>query len=210
MDPLVVDVWSDIACPWCFIGKRRLEKALADEAPGSLIVRWRAFQLAPDMPVQGVDAAAHYARKFGPQFPRMHARVVALAAEDGLAFQPLRTIGNTRLAHRLVAIAQARGFGDAVVEGLFSAYHEHQVFIGDLDPVLAFLAGRGVDVEVLRAGIAAGEGDDVVDEDLQAAAEIGIGGVPFFVGAGKVAVSGAQEPETFRAFLAKAREMRAA
>jgi predicted DsbA family dithiol-disulfide isomerase len=213
--PLRIDVWSDIACPWCFIGKRRLEKAIAQEPSGSVEVVWHAFQLQPDIPKEGVDAKTYFAKKFGgaARVQSMFARVTNLACDDGLCFKmDDMKAPNTRLAHQVIAAARHLGVADAVVEALFAGHFEQGRDVGKLDDVLALLAERGVavDLDALRAAAMAPDVVAEVEEDLQAAGELGIDGVPFFLAGGVVGMSGAQEPETFRMFLEKGREMAAA
>lgn len=187
---ITLDVWSDLVCPWCFIGKRRLERALAAEPPGAVEVRWHAFQLQPDIPVEGVDAEPYFRAKFGSaeQVAEIQRRVATVAAGEGLKldFAAQRRAPNTLLAHRAVKLAPN---ADAAIETLFRAHFEHGEDIGDRDTVLRLV--DGVDPEALDRG----DGGDAVANDLAAAAEIGVNGVPFFVAGGRVALSGAHEPE---------------
>lgn len=203
-----LDVWADIACPWCFIGHRRLRAALREAGP--VAVRPRAFQLQPSLPPEGVHTATFFARKFGgPQrVQAMFARVASAAAPDGIRFDWERMhTTNTRLAHRLVALAHARGQSAAALDALFSAQFEEGIDLGDLDALLAFLARREVplDAAELRRALADGEAEDAVAADVRLAGELGIEGVPFYLADGELGMSGAQQPETFRAFLAQAR-----
>lgn len=203
-----LDVWADVACPWCYIGHRRLRAAL--EGAGPVVVRPRAFQLQPSLPAEGVDTATFFARKFGgPQrVQAMFARVAAAGAPDGIRFDwaRMRTT-NTRLAHRVVALAHARGQSAAALEALFAAQFEEGVDLGDQEALLAHLGRRAVPLDAgeLRRALADGEGEAPVDEDVRLARELGIEGVPFFLADGELGLSGAQPPETFGAFLAQAR-----
>lgn len=211
MQPLQLDVFSDIACPWCFIGKRRLEMVLADE-PGPVEVRWRAYQLSPDLPAEGVDAAEYFAKKFGSleRIRQIQGRVAEVGLGDGIRFdfEAQRRASNTRLAHRLVKLAARRGLGSDAKEALFRGHFEEGIDVGSLEACLGLFEKHGVAIDpaVLRQEIADGEGDAEVQVDLQLAQQIGVTGVPFFIGNGIVAMSGAQDPATFRRFLAKARE----
>ncbi len=197
---LTVDVWSDLVCPWCYIGKHRLTRALAQEAPDSVQVRWHAFQLQPDVPPEGVDAEPYFTAKFGgPERVRqMHEHVSAIAAEDGLDFQldRQRRAPNTLLGHRATKIAPDPA---AAIEILFRAHFSEGEDIGDRDTIVRLLPD--LDADALDRGDAA----DLVAEDLRLAQEIGIQGVPFFVAGMRVAVSGAQDPEILRQLLAEAR-----
>lgn len=203
--PITLDVWSDLVCPWCFIGKRRLETALAHEPADAVEVRWHAFQLQPDIPVEGVDAEPYFRAKFGSaeQVGEMQRRVAAVAAGEGLAFDfaAQRRAPNTLLAHRAVKLAPDP---DAAIEVLFRAHFEEGEDIGDRDTVLRLV--DGIDAEALDAGA----GADAVANDLAAAAEIGVNGVPFFVAGGRVALSGAHEPELLRRLLDAGRGQSAA
>ncbi len=204
--PLRIDVWSDIACPWCFIGKRRLEKAIAQEPAGTVEVVWHAYQLQPDIPAEGVDAKTYFAKKFGGEkrVKMMFDRVAGIACDDGLCFQmDDMKAPNTRLAHQVVAAAAHLGAAEPVVEALFAAHFEQGKDVGKLDEILALLKERNVaiDLDALRAAATSADTVQQVNEDLDAAGQLGIDGVPFFLAGGVVGMSGAQEPETFRMLL---------
>ncbi|HEY8584342.1 MAG TPA: DsbA family oxidoreductase [Capillimicrobium sp.] len=203
--PITLDVWSDLVCPWCFIGKRRLEAALAEEPPGAVEVRWHAFQLQPDIPPEGVDAEPYFRAKFGSdeQIAEMRRRVSGIAAGDGLDlnFAAQRRAPNTLLAHRAVKLAPDQ---DAAIEALFKAHFTDGEDIGDRDTVLRLVPG------VDPAALDRGDGAEAVANDLEAAAEIGVGGVPFFVAAGRVALSGAHEPALLRKLVHAGRDQSAA
>ncbi|MCW3006506.1 MAG: oxidoreductase [Solirubrobacterales bacterium] len=202
---VTLDVWSDMVCPWCFIGKRRLAAALEQEEPGSVEVRWHAFQLQPDIPLEGADAEPYFNAKFGgpERVAEMHQRVTDIAAADGLEFHMERQkrAPNTLLAHRAVKLAADPA---AAVEALFTAHFVDGEDIGDRDTILRLVP------DLDPAALDRGDGAEAVAEDLRMAGEIGINGVPFFVGAMRVAVSGAQDPEVLRQLLAEARERAAA
>ena len=206
---LVLDVFSDIACPWCLIGKRRLARAL-EGREGAVRVRWRAYQLMPELPPEGTDAATLFARKFGgPQQMRaMFERVEGIARAEGLdvdlAAQP--RVPNSRLAHRVLQLAQAAGHGDAAVEALFQGQFVERVDVTRVEVLDDLLARHApaVDRTVLLSALADGGGAAEVDADLALARRLGVTGVPFFVGNGAFGLSGAQEVETFRRFLDEA------
>jgi predicted DsbA family dithiol-disulfide isomerase len=205
MAATTVDVWSDLVCPWCYIGKRRLARALEQEAPGSVAVRWHAFQLQPDVPVEGVDAEPYFNSKFGgpERVAEMHQRVTDIAAGDGLDFhlERQKRAPNTLLAHRATKIHPDP---QHAIETLFRAHFTDGEDIGDRDTIVRLLPD--LDAGALDRGDAA----DLVAEDLRMAQEIGIQGVPFFVAGMRVAVSGAQEPDVLRQLLAEARQREAA
>jgi predicted DsbA family dithiol-disulfide isomerase len=201
-EPLVVDVWADVSCPWCLIGHVRLQKALADEPPGSVVVRPRAFLLEPGLPPEGVPAREHYRRKFGDALEGAFARTTAEAAREGLRLDlgAMPKAPNTRLAHRAVALAVDPL---AALRALFSAHFEHGRDVTDVGVVAE---ATGVDADALRAGA----GEDAVAADLDETVRLGITAVPLFVAGGRVALSGAHEPALLRKLLAAGREQAAA
>jgi predicted DsbA family dithiol-disulfide isomerase len=205
MAPITVDVWSDLVCPWCYIGKRRLAGALEQEPEGSVEVRWHAFQLQPDVPLEGLDAEPYFNSKFGgpERVAEMHQRVTDVAAGDGLDFhlERQKRAPNTLLGHRATKIHPDPAHA---IETLFRAHFTDGEDIGDRDTIVRLLPE--LDAHALDRGDAA----DLVAEDLRMAQEIGIQGVPFFVAGMRVAVSGAQEPEILRQLLAEARQRQAA
>ena len=213
-DRLTIDVISDVVCPWCYIGKRRLEAALAQLAAREPAVRpfvsWHPFQLNPDLPREGIDRRAYVEGKFGgPERAReVYERIREAGAEVGIAFaiDAIARQPNTRDAHRLVSWAQAQGDADALVERLFRAYFLEGRFVGD-QGVLATIAGEaGLDAAAARAYLATGQGEDAIVAMDRRVRELGVGGVPFFIFEGRVAVSGAQEPQALLDAIAEARE----
>jgi len=203
--PLTVDVVSDVVCPWCFVGKRRLDAALAllaaDGAPRHATVRWHAFQLNPDLPPEGIDRDAYLDAKFGGvgRAAQIYDRVRAVGAAVGIpfAFERIARQPNTTDAHRLIEWAQDDADPDGaeeLVERLFAAYFVDGRYPGDRD-VLAAVAGEaGLDAAAARAMLDSDRYRDAVQQAQRRSGELGIGGVPFFIFDGRVAVSGAQEP----------------
>jgi predicted DsbA family dithiol-disulfide isomerase len=199
-----IDVISDVVCPWCYIGKRRLEAALGPDAAARPSVRWHPFQLNPDLPAGGIERRGYLDAKFGgPERAReIYARVEAVGREVGIDFQFDRIVRqpNTLDAHRLIGWVQvaAPDCADRLVERLFEAYFTEGADIGD-PAVLARLAGEaGCDAGAARDYLASDAGrDTVAAADAQVRA-MGIGGVPFFIFNRRVAVSGAQPAELLR------------
>jgi predicted DsbA family dithiol-disulfide isomerase len=196
-----VDIVSDVICPWCYIGKRRLEKALALRPDLSLDTHWRPFQLNPEMPAEGVERRVYLAAKFGAA---AHAdRIYASVSEAGasvdiaFAFDRIRRTPNTRDAHRLIRYAAGQGRADVVVEALFRGYFTAGRDIGD-HRVLAEIAGEaGLDAADTAEWLASpADLAQVLAED-RGARRLGINAVPCFIFEGQYAVSGAQEPEFF-------------
>jgi len=214
-EALTVDVVSDVVCPWCFIGKRRLEAALSRlrEAEPDLPVevRWHPFQLNPDLPREGIDRQHYVEAKFGgrDRAAQVYARVSAAGETVGIpfAFDAIARQPNTIDAHRLVAWAQSRREGDpdALVEALFRAYFLEGRYVGDPDELVSLAATAGYDADDARAFLASDEMRDVVADADQRARAMGISGVPFFIFGGKTAVSGAHEPDALLEAIAQAR-----
>jgi predicted DsbA family dithiol-disulfide isomerase len=197
-----IDIVSDVVCPWCYIGKRRLERALA-QRPGLAVTRsWRAFQLNPDLPSEGVPHGRYLAAKFGSSDDagRAYAALAAAGRGEGIdfAFDRIGRAPNTLRAHRLVRFAANEGAGDdVVVEALFHAYFREGLDIGDID-ILAAIAGRaGFDWEAVRRYLAGEAGTQEVRAEDRRARHLGIHAVPCFVLERGYAISGAQEPEMF-------------
>lgn len=209
---VVLDVWSDVACPWCYIGLRHLDAALEHERDGDVEVRWHAYELQPDLPADGhPDPAAFYARKFGGVEGQKlaHARVAEAGRAAGIDFAfPLRHAPNTRRAHNLVAAARAVGRERDAKLALFRAHFEEGRDVADVDTLLE-LARRAVlplDHAELAGWLRDGAFDDAVVADEAAARRIGVTGVPFFVANRAVATSGAQPPTALSQLLDLARE----
>lgn len=200
MKKLRIDVWSDIACPWCYVGKRRLEAALADFPHRDAVeIVWRAFELDPSAPRErSTDAsyAERLAQKYGSSVKDadgMIKRMTDVAAEDGLDFRFDRIrAGNTFDAHRVLHLAHERGKQDAVKERFLRAYMTEGEPIGDPETLVRLAGEAGLEPEEVRATLASDAFTKEVREDEDEAREVGINGVPFFVLGGKYAVSGAQ------------------
>jgi predicted DsbA family dithiol-disulfide isomerase len=203
--PLVIDVVSDVVCPWCYLGKKRLEAALKSEPQAE--IRWRPFQLDPTIPPEGLDRKAYMRAKFGdgPRLGEVHARLRALGAEVGVAFdfEAIRRSPNTLDAHRLIRFATEAGVADAVAERLFADYFERGRDIGDR-AVLVEVA-RDCGLGAIAARLDGDEGVNEVRQEIAAAQRMGVEGVPFFIFASKFAVSGAQPVEVLEQALAQAR-----
>jgi predicted DsbA family dithiol-disulfide isomerase len=198
-----VDIWSDLVCPWCYVGKRRFETALAsfDQAEAVQVVH-HSFQLNPAAPRDHqTNRREMLMRKYRltpQQVDEMDARMTQVAAAEGLDYRLDGTVsGNTADAHQLVHLAHAHGLQDAMVERLYRAYFVEQRSIFERDS-LAVLAGEaGLDPPDAAAALRDGRFAAAVDQDLEAARRLGITGVPFFVIDERVGVSGAQAPGVF-------------
>jgi predicted DsbA family dithiol-disulfide isomerase len=208
-EPLTIDVVSDVVCPWCYLGEKRLEAALAD-APQPVAVRWRPYQLDPTIPEGGLDRAEYMAKKFGKsgRLQSVHDNLTRLGAEVGVpfAFDKIKRAPNTLDAHRLVRWASSAGVQGRVVDRLFKAYFVEGLDIGDRS-VLTEIAGEcGLDAELVEKLLADGADVELVREEIAQAQAMGVSGVPFFIFAGRIGVSGAQEPSVLRQAMTQARQ----
>jgi predicted DsbA family dithiol-disulfide isomerase len=213
---LVVDIVSDVVCPWCYIGKRKLESALSQLAvrePGLAVARrWHPFQLNPDLPHDGIPREAYLEAKFGgkARAAEIYARVKRVGAEVGISFDfdRISRQPNTLDAHRLIAWVQQRGDANAtdlLLERLFSAYFIEGRVLSDREELVHIASDAGLPEDQARSLLdSAAELSDVEAEDREARA-VGIGGVPFFIFNGKTAVSGAHDPQTLLEAIAAAR-----
>jgi predicted DsbA family dithiol-disulfide isomerase len=207
-----VDVWSDIVCPWCYIGKRRFERGLAMAHLGADVeVSHRAFQLNPSMPAGEVrDHRDNLMAKYGLSESRaaeMQQQMERTAAAEGLEFHLVGGVtGNTFDAHRVVHCGRAQGREEAVLERLYRAHFTEQRSIFDQASLIALAVEAGLDESETRAALAAGAFADSVDAEVREARGLGISGVPYFVIDRRYAVSGAQTPELFAEALSRAQD----
>ena len=209
-----IDVISDTVCPWCFIGKRRLARAMAMRPTIAFDVKWRPYRLDPTIPKGGTDRKAYMRAKFGTdpmKIVEMHKLIAAEGAKDGIEFDfaAIERRPDTLDSHRLIRWAEATGVQDEVVERLFIAYFENGEDIGDIR-VLADIADiSGMDgVEVAQML----EGDEdraLVEREDQIAHEMGVTGVPAMIFGNRLAVSGAREPELLVSVIDRVTEMAA-
>jgi predicted DsbA family dithiol-disulfide isomerase len=204
-----IDVISDTVCPWCFIGKRRLQRAMAMRGDIAFDVRWRPFQLDPTIPREGLDRQAYLDAKFGDGGVAEAHRLLTLeGAKEGIvfAFDAIRRAPNTLDSHRLIRWAEMAGVQDDVVERLFIAYFENGEDIGDIRVLsdIADLCGMdGVDIAKMLESDA---DTALVEREEKLAREMGVTGVPAIIFGGRIAVSGAREPEILAAAIDKALE----
>ncbi|MBK8254167.1 MAG: DsbA family oxidoreductase [Polyangiaceae bacterium] len=212
MKNLQIDVWSDVACPWCYVGKRRLEAALTGFAhKDNVTVRWHSFELDPAAPRNidlTVSYAARLAKKYGSSVGEaegMIRRMVGVAKGDGLNmdFEKIRP-GNTFDAHRLLHFAAEKGCQNEMKERLMRAYFCEGEAVGERATLVQLAASVGLDPDLVAGVLESDQFASDVREDEGTAREIGIRGVPFFILNGKVAVSGAQPAELFAQALKKA------
>jgi predicted DsbA family dithiol-disulfide isomerase len=210
-EPLTIEIWSDVACPWCYLGKRRLEEALTRfDRRDEVEVIWRSFQLQPDAPRFGEPGAGAPTREYltarypPAQLEEAQGRLTALATADGLDYHlDLGKHVNTFEAHALIHAAARQGFGDAIVERLFKAQHVEGLRLDDPAVLTRLAAEAGLD----EAAATPTEADrQAVRDEIEEAREIGVGGVPFFLFGRRLAVSGAQPSELLLEGLKQAAE----
>lgn len=197
-----IDIYSDIACPWCYIGKARFERALAEfEGRGDVDVVFRPYQLDPTAPAKAVPMYDYLAARFGPNARAMAQRVIDQARGEGLAMDYERGLTvNTLAAHRLLRLAEReRGAAvqRALAERLFRAHFAEGKDVGDAATLADLAAEEGMDRERVRAYLASSEGEREVRQEIDAARRLGITAVPTFVFDDKYALQGAQPTALF-------------
>lgn len=203
MKTVTIDIVSDVVCPWCYLGKARLEQALAMTAgQADVAISWRPYRLNPDIPAEGVDHQAWLAQKFGGKanVDRAHAQIAEYGKEAGITydFDAIKVGPNTLDAHRLLfwALQHGRDVQNKVADLLFKANFAEGRNVGDHAVLVDIAKAAGMDGDVI-AKLLAGDADkDTVINDIETAQRMGVSGVPFFILDGKYAVSGAQMPET--------------
>lgn len=205
-----IEIWSDVACPWCYIGKRRFESAFAqfphrDEAE----VIWRSYQLDPHAPRHSEQSVTDVlARKYGvsrTQAEAMNDRVSGIAAQEGLAYHMDTTrYANTFDAHRLIHLAAAHGMQQEAEERFFKAYFTEGKDLSDAEALVQLMGEIGTDGDETRAVLAGDRYADAVEADVERAAEFGVQGVPFFAIDEKYGISGAQPADLFGEVLERA------
>ncbi|MEU4776391.1 DsbA family oxidoreductase [Micromonospora sp. NPDC023633] len=200
-----IEIYADVVCPWCYIGKRRLEQAL-ESYDGEVTVRYRPFQLDPSPVPEPRPLVDAMAAKFGgpDRVRQMFGQVTEVAAQVGLKLDFDRAVAaNTFDAHRLVAWATDRGRAAEIVEALYRAHFTDGVDVGSRDALAALAAEVGLDAAEARRFLDSDERVSELSDELATARQIGVTSVPTFVLAGRYAVTGAQEPETLLAALAE-------
>jgi predicted DsbA family dithiol-disulfide isomerase len=192
-------VVSDAICPWCYVGKRRLEKALSLVPDLPVRVTWRPFELNPDMPKEGVERSAYRTRKFGSleKSRELDLNVAAVGAQEGLEFRHelMQRTPNTIDAHRLIWLADREGVQEALVDALFKAYFSQGQDIGDASVLAKVGAAAGIEAKKLPDFLAGSEGLAEVRRYLQEARGMGLNGVPSFIFPDRSALTGAQPAE---------------
>ncbi|PWE56416.1 disulfide bond formation protein DsbA [Metarhizobium album] len=202
MERITIDIVSDVVCPWCYLGKARLEKALAEVADEVAVdINWRPYQLNPDYPPEGVDQQKALAEKLGGKanMDRAHETLTALGKDVGIDFDfaAIKIGPNTMDAHRLLLWAHTEGreIQDKVVTALFKANFEEGKNVGDHAVLLDIAEKAGLDKELIARLLASDADREMIDTEIDSAKQMGVNGVPFFIFEHQYAVSGAQTPD---------------
>ncbi|WP_112941647.1 MULTISPECIES: DsbA family oxidoreductase [unclassified Rhizobium] len=202
MERIVIDVVSDVVCPWCYLGKARLELAIAEvQDEVGVDVNWRPYRLNPDYPPEGVDQKAALEKKLGgaERVAEGHKMLTELGREVGINFNfdAIKIGPNTLDAHRLIhwAMIEDRDKADRVVDGLFKANFEQGLNVGDHTVLLDIAEKSGLDRAVTASLLSSDADKGLVVEEIESAQKMGVNGVPFFIFDQQYAVSGAQTPD---------------
>lgn len=198
MPAIQIDVVSDVICPWCFLGKRRLDKAMALVPEYTIDVMFRPFFLDPTIPAEGIPRETYMLNKFGAErLKTIHDPLVAAGKEDGIAyaFEQIKRTPNTMNAHRLLRWALEAGKQPAVVEDLFAAYWLQGRDIGDAAVLLEIAQGNGMDGKSVAADLATNKDGLSILAEVEMAQKMGVSGVPAFIMAKKYLVVGAQSAD---------------
>ncbi|WP_157019149.1 DsbA family oxidoreductase [Mesorhizobium xinjiangense] len=197
-----IDVVSDVVCPWCFIGQKRLDRAMAIVDEADFAVRWRPFQLDPSIPPEGYDRKSYMLAKFGDEarLRQVHDTVREAGSAEGIAFDldRIEVSPNTLDAHRLIRWAGSAGLEvqNILVRRLFKLYFEEGRNVGDRDMLIEAARDSGMDIAVVETLLPTDSDKEAVREEIATAAQMGVRGVPCFLIEGKFAVMGAQDAET--------------
>ncbi len=199
---LTVDVISDVICPWCYIGKRRLEKAIvAADGRHDVKVHWHPFQLNPTMPKEGISRREYRTRKFGSwaRSLELDSKVIAVGESEGIYFDfdKVERTPNTVDAHRVIWLADQHGCQDAVVESLFRAYFTEGKDIGNRQTLVDVVAVAGLDRKAVEAMLNSNDAMEAISNGREISRRYQVDGVPFFIINNAIQLSGAQAPETF-------------
>jgi len=207
-EKLTIDVVSDVVCPWCYLGEKRLAAAIA-EGSEPVVVRWRPYQLDPTIPAGGLDRTEYLERKFGRdgRLKDIHAHLVRLGAEVGVPyhFDRITRAPNTLDAHRVIRWAASGGVQGEVVDRLFSAYFVEGRDIGDRAALLDIAAESGLNAALVARLLEEGADLEAVRSEIAEAQAIGVTGVPFFIFAGRFGLPGAQDVSVLRRVIAQTR-----
>lgn len=212
LKPLVVDVISDVMCPWCYIGKKRLEKAIKSVPGIAVDVRWHPYQLDPTLPPEGKDRATYLNEKFGgaERAEAAYERVRQAGREEGIpfAFEKIEVSPNTLDAHRLILWSRSDDLQDEVVELLFKAYFVEGRNLAKPETLVEISAKAGMQSDLVEQLFETDSDLAKLKRQIDQASEMGVTGVPFFIIDGRFALAGAEDPATIAAALQHAEATR--
>lgn len=205
-----IDIYSDLVCPWCFIGKRRLDRVLEGELGADIELRWKPYQLYPGLPVEGVERAPYLRSRYGDEADPAHvpSRIASEAALEGieLNFAAMQRLPNTQLGHRLLTYALPFGVQHDLAEVLFRYYFQEGRDVGAPTTLTEAAQEVGLDVDASARALEDQNIAAQVKEELAEAADAGVGGVPCFMLAGSFALPGVQTPEVMVQFIERAKQ----
>lgn len=205
-----IEIWSDIVCPFCYIGKRRIENALKDHPHADKIeVEWKTFLLNPDMVSDPTKKNVEYLAEIKgwslEQAKQITQQVVDMAAQEGLEYNmDQAVVANPKDAHRVIQYAKTQGLGDAMKERFLKAYFTEGKNIADFETIKTLAVETGLDADKVKEVLDSGEYAEKIQYDIYESQQLGVRGVPFFVLDGKYGISGAQHPDVFKETLDKA------
>jgi predicted DsbA family dithiol-disulfide isomerase len=208
--PIQIDIVSDVACPWCYIGKKHLEKALAGIDNQSFEITWHPFQLDPTIPKEGLPREEYFTNKFGSseRIQQMHERVESVGAKAGIQFEfeKMPKVINTIPLHKILHVAREEGTQNDLEEKIFKAYFTDGIDFSDKENIVAFMADFGWAREKTEGILANEQIRYSVTQEIKHFQSLGVSGVPFFILNNKYGLSGAQPAEVFQEALAKVAE----
>jgi predicted DsbA family dithiol-disulfide isomerase len=209
---IALEVVSDVVCPWCYIGKRRLERALTAMATTAVEVRWRPFQLDPSIPKGGIPREEYLTRKFGSaeKVRAIQAPVIAAGALEGIQFRLdlIQRSPNTLDAHRLLRLAHTEGLQDRMAERLFQLYFLEGADVGDVDVLVSAASDCGMEADAVEEYLAGNREHCEIEQEIAQASRMGITGVPTFLIGGRYVVVGAQDARYIAGAIARVRAER--
>jgi len=198
---MLIEIFADFTCPWCFIGRRRLARACAQRPDLQPQIVWQPFQLNPELPPEGMDRALYFRARFTEpgRIRSMQAALEESGRKEGIrfAFDRIRSVANTMAAHRLMRFAAPALKDDLLAEQFFSAYFERGENIGQTEVLVACASGAGLDPAAARGFLASGAERDTVASIDELSRQGGVAGVPYFIFDRRYALAGAQEPAAF-------------
>jgi len=205
---MIIDVVSDVVCPWCYVGKHRLEAALQLRPDINTIVHWKPYFLDPRVPREGMARVDYLSRKFGSdeRIRPAHERLSKLGKEEGIHFhfEKIARQPNTLDAHRIIAWAEIEGKASAVVENIFGSFFTRGEDLTSTEVLVRAASGGGLDADKVRNDLASERDINAIQNAANSAAEAGITGVPFFIFNNRFAVAGAQTPDMIAAAMDQA------